>query len=432
MNKDIKNIIFQTIDEYGMLDSGDTVAVAVSGGADSMLLLEFLNEFKDEFDIKLTAAHVEHGIRGDESLRDAEFVRSYCRNHGIEFKLLSINAPSEASKSSMGVEEYSRKRRYEFFNSLGCDKIATAHNLSDNVETVLFRMARGTGLKGMCGIPPVRDNIIRPLIHLTSNQIRRFCHSNNISYCVDSTNLQYEYDRNKIRNKILPLFSQINASCEENISKLIFDLSQDNFFIEKEASKAFDKAYKNGSLDKSILKNYDTAVLKRVILRFFDKANIPLDRLHLENAVSLLYKNGRTQIKGSLFFVSDGDSLRIVDSFADVKSSKSPEYRTKILNINEFNPNTVDFYCDCDKIIGSVNLRSRKAGDVISPAGRHCTKSLKKLFNESKVPASQRDSECVCTDEKGVIGVVGLCADRRVKVDSHTERVFTIRFIPED
>ena len=168
----MNNRISNTIRKYNMLSSGDTVLVGVSGGADSMLLLDFFVKNRDKLNIKVKAAHIEHGIRGKTSVDDADFVKSYCENNKVEFHLLSIDAISEAAVLGQGVEEYSRNRRYEFFESIACDKIATAHNLSDNVETVLFRLIRGTGLKGACGIPPVRGRIIRPLIEISADDIR--------------------------------------------------------------------------------------------------------------------------------------------------------------------------------------------------------------------------------------------------------------------
>ncbi|MDE5963995.1 MAG: tRNA lysidine(34) synthetase TilS, partial [Eubacterium sp.] len=141
----MNNRIINTISKYNMLSAGDTVLVGVSGGADSMLLLDFFVKNMDKLNIKVKAAHIEHGIRGESSFDDASFVQKYCGHNNIEFNLLSIDAVSEAAASGQGVEEYSRNRRYEFFESIECDKIATAHNLSDNVETVLFRLIRGTG-----------------------------------------------------------------------------------------------------------------------------------------------------------------------------------------------------------------------------------------------------------------------------------------------
>ena len=206
MNKKAIN----TVEKYNMLSKGDRVLVAVSGGADSMALLEFFISIKDKYDLNLCAAHMEHGIRGGESLSDALFVKKYCEKSGVKLYMKSINAPYLAKKAGMGVEEYSRQARYDFFSTIPCDKIATAHNLTDNVETLLFRLARGTGLKGACAIPPVRDKIIRPFIEISSDEIRAWCNDNNIAYRIDSTNKDDTYSRNLIRLQMLPLFQRLN------------------------------------------------------------------------------------------------------------------------------------------------------------------------------------------------------------------------------
>ncbi|MDE6766669.1 MAG: tRNA lysidine(34) synthetase TilS, partial [Eubacterium sp.] len=217
----MNNRINNTIDKFNMLSPGDRVLVGVSGGADSMLLLSHLISVSNDYGITVAVAHIEHGIRGQESIADAEFVKKFCSDNNIEFHLLSIDAVNEAKKQNMGVEEYSRKRRYAFFNSIPCDKIATAHNLSDNAETVLFRLARGTGLKGMCGIPPVRGKIIRPLIEVSSSDIRSYCENNNIEYRIDSTNCSNDYTRNYIRNTVIPDFGRINSDFENSVSSFI-------------------------------------------------------------------------------------------------------------------------------------------------------------------------------------------------------------------
>lgn len=394
-----------------------------------MLLAHYLISSAKALNIKVKVAHIEHGIRGSESVADADFVREYCEKNNIEFYFLSLNAPEEAKKAGMTVEEYSRNRRYDFFYSIDCDKIATAHNLSDNVETVIFRLARGTGLKGLCGIPPARDKIIRPLIELSSVQIRNFCDENGIFYRTDSTNLCSDYSRNKIRNDILPLFKSINSDYEDKIAALINDINEDSFFIDKYADYFYEACFDGERLLKEKLNKLDTAIVKRVIIKYFSVNNTPLDRFHLNEVLKLLKKNGKTQIKGDIFAVSDSFCVRLA-----CYGRQATDFRfvSQILNINEFNRNNVDFYCDCDKIVGSVKVRKRMQGDFIKPSGRGCTKSLKKLFNELKIPAESRESVAVIEDDAGLIGLAGICADERVQLTSDTKKVFTISFIPED
>ncbi len=425
MNKKITD----TINKYNMLSAGDTVLVGVSGGADSMLLLDYFVKNMDKLNIKVKVAHIEHGIRGKSSVEDADFVKAYCEKNNVEFHLLSIHAVLEADKAGQSVEEYSRNRRYEFFESIECDKIATAHNLSDNVETVVFRLIRGTGLKGVCGIPPVRGKIIRPLIEISSKEIREYCANCSIDYRVDETNLSNDYSRNKIRNEILPLFSQIGSDYENQISAFIDDCRNDYNLIERLSADCYQKALTEDSLSLNILRTFDESVQKRVISKYFFEQGIRLDRNHLMSVLDLVNKNGKVQIKGNIFAVSNNKYLRFA-SFID--KEKSFDYVTEILNIDEFIEKSVDFYCDYDKIIGSVVIRERKCGDTISPANRGCTKSLKKLYNELAIPVEKRSSVGVICDDLGIIGIADYCVDERVKVDKNTKRVITINIPLED
>jgi tRNA(Ile)-lysidine synthase len=425
----MNNKITNTIKKFNMISPKDTVLVAVSGGADSMLLLDYFVNNREILDVKIKVAHIEHGIRGQASIDDASFVKSYCDENNIEFHMLSINAVEGAKEAHMSVEEYSRNKRYEFFNTIECDKIATAHNLTDNVETILFRLARGTGLKGLCGIPPVRDKIIRPLIEISSSDIRTYCKAKSIKYRIDCTNLDNDYSRNKIRNEILPILNSVNNDYQNQINQLISDINEDNLFIEECVNKAYSNVLVDNKLLISELANLDVAIQKRVLQKYFLNFDIMLDRLHLTQILDLIYRSGKIQICGDNYAVSNKNFLR----FARLENSQNNfNFVSQILNINEFNSKNVDFYCDCDKINGKVVIRSRIAGDKIRPANRNCEKTLKKLFNELAIPFEKRDNIPLVCDDKGVIGVVGYCVDERVKVDNNTKNVITIKIPLED
>lgn len=425
----MNNRITNTIKKYNMVSAGDKVLVACSGGADSMILLNYFISVKESMQLSLCVAHIEHGIRGKDSVDDAEFVKAFCENNKIEFHLLSIDAEKESKKLGIGVEEYSRKRRYEFFDTIECDKIATAHNASDNTETVLFRMFRGTGIKGLCGIPAVRGKIIRPLIEIPSDDIRSYCKSNSIEYRVDCTNHRNDYTRNYIRNVIVPEIKSINPNTDLAFSNMIADLTEDKNFIYSYATKVYNEAFCNNMLDIDVLNKYDLSIIKRVICAYFNNFGVDIDRVHLNSVLQLLDKSARVQLCGDIYAVSAGGYLR----YADFSQNDSEfNFVTEILKISELDKKSVDFYCDYDKIIGKVKIKSRQAGDTISPAGRHCSKSLKKLFNELKIPQERRDSVAVVSDDCSVIGVVGYCVDERVKVDVDTKKVLTLKLPTED
>ncbi len=433
----MNNKVRETINKYNLIAPYDTVLIALSGGADSVFLAKFLISIREEYNLTLKAAHVEHGIRGKDSLKDCEFVEDFCKKNNIECFTLHINAVEDAKKAKMGVEEYSRNKRYEFFDSIECDKIATAHNLSDNVETVLFRLARGTSLKGMCGIPVKRGKIIRPIIEIGADEIRNYLNENNVPYCVDFTNNENEYSRNKIRNKIIPLFKEINEDFENTVNRFIKSANEDESYLDFSADIAFNSVFCNGVLNLEKLRSYSVSEIKRVLIRYFKLNNITLDEYHLNEILKLVFVQSKTQIKDNIFAISDKNSLRIakfgnIIDFNGLTVQKEILTRKEFLNKCELSTKKFDFYCDCDKIIGNVVIRARKAGDKISPKGRNCSKSLKKFYNELNIPVENRNNIPVIVDDNGVIGIYGYCVDERVALNENSQNIMIVNIRTEE
>lgn len=435
----LENIIKidKTVEKYSMLHQNDFVVVGVSGGADSMLLLEYLISKREELNLKLLVANVEHGIRGEESVNDSKFVEQFCKDNSVDFECKRINAIEESQEANMSVEEYSREVRYNFFRSFNPDKIATAHNLSDNVETVLFRLSRGTSIKGCCGIPAVRGNIIRPLIDISGDEIRNICNEKNIPYVIDSTNLNNDYSRNYIRNQIVPSFEKLNPSFENTFSRFIESVKEDEAYIEDEANKCFDLSFKNGVLVLKELNKYHPSIIKRAIIKYISLFDIALDELHLNGVFALTKMPGRCQIKKNVFAISDKKRLRIAIfeekfDFDDVIIEKKIISRSEFLTNCELLQKNFDFYCDYDKIIGNITVRPRQKGDEITLQKRGVTKSLKKLYNELEIPVEDRDYIPVICDEKGIIGIYGYCGAERVKIDNTTTSVILLKIRMED
>lgn len=428
--------ITQTVEKYHMLNNGDTVLIALSGGADSVFLSEYLLTVKEKYNLKLIAAHVEHGIRGDESLADCEFCEKYCENKNIQLFTKHIDAPGEAKKNGVGVEEYSRRARYDFFNSIECDKIATAHSLSDNVETLLFRLARGTSLKGACAIPPTRGKIIRPLINITSGEIRDYLNTYDITYCTDSTNFSNDYSRNRIRNVVIPELKKINPEFEINASKFIESASADEAYLENQVDFVYNRVCIDNKLNSAELKQYNNSIINRVIAKWLDENKLQVNSFIVSKTKELLYKSSSFSAGRGQDVVSAGGILRLYQKkpikkfefFVDKKIIPVKEF----LTICEFNCKRFDFFCDCDKIIGSIKVRSRMPGDSISLNGRGCTKSLKKFYNELHISADERAEIPVITDDLGVIGVCGYAVSRRVAVNDNTQYVLTLNIRTED
>lgn len=438
----MKDKFLKAINVFRMLSSGDIVIVGVSGGADSMCLLDLLNEHKEELGIKPIAAHVNHCLRGAQADDDEEFVKSFCVKKNIPFSSLRADINALCEKSGESAELCARKVRYDFFSSLGGTKIATAHTASDAVETMLMNLSRGAALNGLCSIPPVRDNIIRPLIYFLRSDTENYCREHGIDFVTDATNLTDDYTRNKYRHNVVSVLKEINPSFEPNAQRCIDSLRIDNDFLEEYAHAVFHETLQNeNELDVCALSGYHRAVRRRVIADFletfsktdFENRHIELiDRnLHSSNFAQMLPGNFRVCISdGKMYFEKKTDRYVLEQKtfhkndglivFANNKRISIFSDFPRKLSANEM---AVDFYGINDIII----IRPRKAGDMLSLAARHCTKSLKKLFNEMKVPPEQRESIPVLSDESGIIWcAVGGVDDSR-KINKDTKKYLIIK-----
>lgn len=287
--------ILETIKLYHMLKPYDKVIVGLSGGADSVTLLHCLNRLKDTLKIQLFACHVNHNLRGEDSSSDQAFSQYFCKRLDIPLKVFSIDV-REAAKKHKSIEETARELRYSAFAKMAAEikensqdsqnsqnsqdsqnsqnsqnnteetcasvKIATAHNACDNGETVILNLVRGTGLKGLCGIPPVRENYIRPLINVTREEIEEYIKENGLQYVTDKTNFSTDYSRNKVRLEILPKLLEMNPSLYRGISRMSCNLRQENDFLEEMARSSLDDC----RIEKGVYNTKKLAVLPNPIL----------------------------------------------------------------------------------------------------------------------------------------------------------------------
>ncbi|MBQ3006248.1 MAG: tRNA lysidine(34) synthetase TilS [Clostridia bacterium] len=426
------NKVKAAIEKHGMLSEGATVVAAVSGGSDSMAMLFILNSIKAEYGISLIAAHVNHGIRGDSAERDELFVKEKCSEMGVECRVLRADVPSEAKKSGLGLEECGRKIRYEFFNSLGENVIiATAHNLSDRAETFLFNLTRGSTLRGLCSIPAVRGNIIRPLIGCTKDEINAFCDDNSIEYVTDETNADVTYSRNRIRHNVISQLREINSSFEKNASRCIESLNEDEAFLSSLAGELVEKSEMQSGYSAETILSSPAPVMKRALIMIAEnEVGVTPEYRSLDNMVSLLKNGGAYQINGGVTVrVRKG----ILEFPSEAEGLGDVSLETEIVNINEtnslqnFSKQDLEYFLDCDKIHGRISVRSREPGDKITLSSRGCTKTLKKLFNELSVPPEKRDSFAVVSDDKGLLILEGIGVDSRAIVTKDTVRVMTVR-----
>lgn len=435
-----------TIGKYAMLSEGATVVAAVSGGSDSMALLHILNQLKDEYKFTLCAAHVNHCLRGNDADSDESFVREKCRELGVDLYVKRADVAGMAAEQGIGLEECGRKVRYEFFNSLGDSVlIATAHNLSDRAETFMFNFARGSALRGLCSIPPVRENIIRPLIDCTKEEIIEFCKNNSVEYVTDATNADVKYSRNRIRHNVITELRKINPSFEIGAGRCIDSLNEDEKYLSSLAEETVEKAVCSGGYDAKILDAAPLPIKKRAIVRIIENAHgVTVESKFLDAICGLLEASGKIQVnggvtvrvrKGILDFPCEirempeaqllAKRIRYGDTLieAEIINNCETNYLQNISNCG------LEYLLDCDKIHGRVIVRGRCEGDKITLASRKCTKTLKKLFNELGVSPERRSSVAVFADESGVILVEGAGVDSRVAVGKATENVLKITII---
>lgn len=307
------NKIRETIARYDMLKKDDVVVVAVSGGADSIALLHALHSLEQELGITVHTCHVNHNLRGGESMRDAQFVKDFCSSNKIPVTFFSIEVKPGKHES---VEERARKLRYECFEKI-CNELdavlATAHTASDNAETIFLNILRGTGTKGLCGIPPVRGNIIRPLLRCTRNEIEEYCAEKGLQYVTDSSNLSDDYTRNKLRHRLIPLLQEFNPSLFEAVSRMTSAVYDDNALLEEIASEAKQEAFTENGFSCDKLSALKRPVLCRVVSGILSENGIEPSALRINECVQIIIdKKGKINLCRNKFAVVRKKLFRII------------------------------------------------------------------------------------------------------------------------
>ena len=417
------------IEKYEMLSSVRDVTVALSGGADSVCLLHLLVSLKDIYNIKVSAIHINHNLRGEESDRDEDFVKELCQRLNVPLKVLSIKVKELSEKTDQSIELAARNARYEAFKKYGVGVVATAHTASDNLETVLFNIARGSGLKGICGIPAKRDIYIRPLIFCTRQEIEAYICKNNLSYVTDSTNLTDDYSRNLIRHKAVPVLKKLNSSVEGTIINMCESLKEDLSFLEATAKEVSCSCETENGLDVKKLENQHISVVKRVLSSYFTKITGSFaDSIHTERMIETLYKETKNSLpKGFYCDVKNGLFVIKKEGQPSKKTYNTEIFFKDFKNTHKVNNLLLKNIVDCDTIVGDLKVRTRLEGDSIKLKGRNCTKSLKKLFSELKIPTEDRDSIPVASDDEGIVWVYGVGSSQRNAVTSTTKKIIEFK-----
>lgn len=445
--------IESAVSEYNMFEGKKHVIVALSGGADSMCLLHFLVTNSEKFGISVSAAHLNHCLRGAESERDHDFVSDQCGKLGVELFTKRCDISGIAKERKIGLEECGREERYRFFDDLIRDDetvVATAHTASDNAETVLMNITRGCGMEGLTGIPPVRGKIVRPLIRCSRARIEEYCELNDVPFVTDSTNLSDEYNRNKIRLSVLPELKKINPSVENSINRLSGIVSKNLEYIRKKTVSEFERCKNDKGLSISELKKCDNNILPDVIKLSVEKYfDISAEKKHIDIIEKIIKDSqGAIELRKNKAVKAVGDNLVFenilkndieVPGFEEIafRSGMRIDYNNKIYifspkkNIfrednGKINKKLLNQCISCDIISCDTVVRNRKSGDFFRPVGRNCTKTLKKLFIEMKIPREKRDKLLVLANGSNVLWIEGIGPSEDALPQNEKAEYFTV------
>lgn len=461
----MKDKAFSAIRAHQMILQGDRVTAGVSGGADSVALLDFLHSVREELGFSLFACHVNHCLRGEESDRDERFVRELCKRLGVRLIVKRVDAASCAKENGLSVEEAARKVRYMAFREAvleqetamerpdgGRIRIALAHTLSDSAETALLNLARGTGLRGLCGIPPVRDEIIRPLIDCTRAEVETYLAMRGLDFVTDSSNLSDVYGRNRLRHAAVPVLKTLNPSFEAVFAREAKSFSEDEDCLSALAEAALRDAWGLGGFRLSALRPLHRAVALRALRAFLIEAGLPYDTRRLELVWSLVQSgSGAVEITGGRYVsVRKGHLVLETASSRAAADITPPEAKTILLpplgecvrfpwtggkslsiavfsgkeakKIRKCNSLVLTNMADYDKITKILTLRGRQEGDRFYPARGGGGKSIKKLCQERGILPEERAGLALLCDGEQIVWMERCGVSQQVVASEATEQ----------
>ena len=453
--------VMSYIKDNNLIKSGDKVLVALSGGPDSVCLLNILYNLKAELNIEIGAAHLNHLLRDKDAFEDEEYVKTLCKSLDIPFFVKRVDINKYSKDKKMSSEMAGRDARYNFFDDIvkdeGYTKIATAHNANDQAETILFRLMRGSGIEGLCGIKVRRDKIIRPILCLSRKEVEEYIEINNLKPRIDKTNFEKIYNRNKIRLDMIPYIKEnFNEDIIQTLNRMSVLLQKDNEFIENSARSFYEKHCIEQSdyfiIKKEMFDNKE-AVVTRVIryaLTNFSKTHYDFEMKHIYEICNLAKNNSgkaidlpnkiyAENIYGDIY-IKERININNIDVKQEIVVNKNEINGKKIFFDNEniefsvlkndsnldLNQNNFIKYFDFDKINDSISLRKRKNGDKIIPLGMKGSKKIKDLFIDMKVPKEERDCiPLLCFDEN-ISWIVGIRVSEEYKITNKTKNILRV------
>lgn len=456
-----------------MIEAGSLVVVGVSGGADSVCLLHILKRLSEEIPFRILAVHVDHGVRA-ESAEDAAYVERLCQELGIPFYLQKVDMNGYAAEQGLSSEEAGRQLRYAAFEevisrqqSVKTCKIAVAHNANDRAETMLFHLFRGSGIKGLGSIQPVRGSVIRPLLCLERVEIEQYLAEQNLTYCQDSTNEEDKYTRNKIRHHILPYAErEICSGAVAHMGGLADIISETERYLAKQTKVLYEACVeeKEGCLclrcDRLLAE--DPVIYKRVLLLCMERLTPhrkDITGQHISDLVNLTMKQGSKELSlpygikaykeygslilcqnsdKSMFRTEEGDEVGqvyVIEPPAEIVVPGEGTYTftlcendgtlwEKQQNIPE---NRYTKWFDYDKITTDLLLRTRRQGDYLTIDTALHTQSAKQYMINEKIPKMRRDNIHVLADGAHVLWIPGYRISQCYKVNESTRRILQVQ-----
>jgi len=443
----IKNLV----QSKELIKNGENIGVAVSGGADSMCLLYVFFVLKKHMDFELSVLHFEHGIRGEDSLKDAKFVEEICSFLRVPFIKESGNVPGIAEDKKISLETAAREARYAFFERAtmnhSLDKVALAHHMDDQAETVILNLVRGSGIRGLSGMKEFREpNYIRPMLCVCKDEIVEYVKDNNIPFIHDETNDSMNYTRNRLRHIAMKNLSDINENAVSNIVRTASVLRDDESFLSLKTEEEFKERvrFKAGEVFIN-LKKWDKvhiAIKRRVIRKAIESyfSLIDVEFIHIEYIINVTKGESgkRTKIAGNvnaskayenLILYTEKEEERIfrILELNDVQSFTISgfEFATSICEEAKFEEDSESF--DFGKLKRPV-FRNPESEDYIYPLGLNGKKRLTDYLSDKKIPLHQREKLLLLADNEEIIWVVGFGISENFKVDKDTKKVFRIRY----
>ena len=434
-----------------------SILVAFSGGADSTALLHLLSRYSQASGARIYAAHVNHGIRGDEADRDEQFCRELAKSLGVEIFVLRADVPKIALETRESVETAARRVRYDFFDKImqehGIRILATAHNANDNLETLIFNMARGTGLDGLCGIPDSRPTsfgvVIRPMLAMEKSEIIDYCRQNSLDFVTDSTNTDTDYTRNMIRAEIIPAITKINSGALRNAHRMCRTLKEDSLCLDALADEFIAQNCNGYSVSTEWIRSSPKAIVNRVLMRLYAdlSGGKTLEATHVDALVQLAERaiahssislpHGFEGVieQGSLLIRISSERERVedykillFDGLNTISQTKSEIFIGNSHDSKNVYKKETILYIDFATIEGELYARPRKAGDKIRSNGM--SKSVKKLMCDKKIPIEWRDRLPMICDANGIVAIPFVCVRDGARTNcENCEKQLHFRFI---